>query len=126
MKFNVSPQRLQLSRGAKFHLQAVSLSVNGLPAIRIDRGSGWENPFLDKSPTAAIDLFRRLLMGSMSPDELARYSGQGRFSIGAWANNRRLVLLNAMPTIVGKNVACWCKPRDPCHGDILLEIANAP
>lgn len=26
----------------------------------------------------------------------------------------------------GKDLACWCKPGDPCHADVLLEIANAP
>lgn len=25
----------------------------------------------------------------------------------------------------GKNLACWCPPGQPCHADILLEIANA-
>lgn len=24
----------------------------------------------------------------------------------------------------GKDVACWCKLTENCHGDILLEIAN--
>lgn len=24
----------------------------------------------------------------------------------------------------GKDLACWCKPGEPCHGDVLLEIAN--
>jgi hypothetical protein len=24
----------------------------------------------------------------------------------------------------GKNLMCFCKESDPCHGDILLEIAN--
>lgn len=24
----------------------------------------------------------------------------------------------------GKNLACWCRPGDPCHADVLLEIAN--
>jgi len=24
----------------------------------------------------------------------------------------------------GKDLACWCKPGEPCHADILLEIAN--
>lgn len=23
-----------------------------------------------------------------------------------------------------KNLVCWCKPNDPCHADIWLEIAN--
>jgi hypothetical protein len=26
--------------------------------------------------------------------------------------------------LAGKNLACWCKPGEPCHGDVLLEIAN--
>lgn len=24
----------------------------------------------------------------------------------------------------GKNLACWCKPGEPCHADILLKLAN--
>lgn len=24
----------------------------------------------------------------------------------------------------GRNLACWCRPGDPCHADVLLEIAN--
>jgi hypothetical protein len=27
--------------------------------------------------------------------------------------------------LAGKNLACWCKPGEPCHADVLLEIANA-
>lgn len=25
----------------------------------------------------------------------------------------------------GKNLACWCKLGEPCHADVLLELANA-
>lgn len=25
----------------------------------------------------------------------------------------------------GKNLACWCKPGEPCHADVLLKIANS-
>jgi len=24
----------------------------------------------------------------------------------------------------GKNLACWCKLDEPCHADVLLELAN--
>jgi hypothetical protein len=24
----------------------------------------------------------------------------------------------------GKDLACWCPPDEPCHADVLLEIAN--
>jgi hypothetical protein len=26
--------------------------------------------------------------------------------------------------LAGKNLACWCRPDQPCHADVLLEIAN--
>lgn len=26
----------------------------------------------------------------------------------------------------GRDIACWCKPGQPCHGDTLLRLANAP
>lgn len=25
----------------------------------------------------------------------------------------------------GKDLACWCKLGEPCHADVLLEMANA-
>lgn len=26
----------------------------------------------------------------------------------------------------GKNLACWCRLDEPCHADVLLEMANGP
>lgn len=26
----------------------------------------------------------------------------------------------------GHDLACWCARHDPCHADVLLELANAP
>lgn len=26
--------------------------------------------------------------------------------------------------LAGKNLACWCPPDQPCHADVLLQIAN--
>jgi hypothetical protein len=127
LKSDASPIRIRLFRGSKFNLQETSRSINGLAAIRIDRNSGWENPFLGErsAPTAAVEMFHRWLLGNMSPDELADCCGHGRFSNGAWLANRRQCVLHAIPTLRGNNLACWCKLRDPCHGDVLLEIANA-
>jgi hypothetical protein len=30
----------------------------------------------------------------------------------------------ARAELAGKDLACWCKPGDPCHADVLLELAN--
>jgi hypothetical protein len=33
-------------------------------------------------------------------------------------------LLADLHELTGKNLICWCAP-DPCHGDILLKLANS-
>lgn len=30
----------------------------------------------------------------------------------------------ARETLRGKNLCCWCRLDQPCHADVLLEIAN--
>ena len=34
-------------------------------------------------------------------------------------------LMNALHELRGCNLVCWCAPL-PCHGDVLLRMANAP
>ena len=33
------------------------------------------------------------------------------------------VLMNEIPSLVGKTLGCWCKPN-PCHGDVLVKLVN--
>jgi Domain of unknown function (DUF4326) len=33
-------------------------------------------------------------------------------------------LMAALPGLRGMDLICWCAP-DPCHADVLLELANA-
>jgi len=35
------------------------------------------------------------------------------------------LLASVKSKLRGKNLACWCKPDEPCHADVLLEIANS-
>jgi hypothetical protein len=32
----------------------------------------------------------------------------------------------AVTALRGKNLACWCRLDQPCHADVLLELANSP
>jgi hypothetical protein len=34
-------------------------------------------------------------------------------------------LMNALHELRGCDLVCWCAPL-PCHGDVLLKVANAP
>jgi hypothetical protein len=38
----------------------------------------------------------------------------------------RATVLDMLPNLRGKNLACFCALDKPCHADVLLEIANAP
>ena len=41
-----------------------------------------------------------------------------------WLADRPDLLARARQELSGRPLACWCKPTDPCHADILLRIAN--
>lgn len=36
------------------------------------------------------------------------------------------IMRPALDELRGKNLACWCPLSEPCHADVLLQIANAP
>ena len=38
---------------------------------------------------------------------------------------QRRGLIQHLPALRGKDLACWCPLDQPCHADILLELANA-
>jgi hypothetical protein len=46
-----------------------------------------------------------------------------------WLLARPELIKKAKRELKGKTLACWCKtknnPLAPCHGDVLLEIANS-
>lgn len=43
---------------------------------------------------------------------------------GEESERRRTALLAALPSLRGKDLACWCKLGEPCHADVLLRLAN--
>lgn len=34
------------------------------------------------------------------------------------------IIRNGLTELAGKNLACFCKLGEPCHADVLLELAN--
>ena len=42
-----------------------------------------------------------------------------------WLETNGVQILSAAKVALrGKNLACWCKPGEPCHGDVLLRLVN--
>lgn len=42
-----------------------------------------------------------------------------------WALACREGRVDALDRLCGKDLACWCPLDQPCHADVLLELANA-
>lgn len=62
-----------------------------------------------------VELYRRALVTPPPRLRLWRPGGAGWF----------LTVDQVRAELAGKDLACWCHPGDPCHADVLLEIANA-
>lgn len=43
---------------------------------------------------------------------------------GQDSDKRRAEILRRLPELRGKNLACFCPEGSPCHGDVLLRMAN--
>lgn len=42
----------------------------------------------------------------------------------AYIKSHPLFAFEIKSELAGKNLSCFCKPGEPCHADVLLEIAN--
>jgi len=88
--------------------------------VYVGRPTKWGNPFNTKEAKehwhtcdscedmcndCAVSLYRTWLEG------------------GHWSSI--ISVLKNIPELKGKDLACWCRLDQPCHADILLEIANA-
>jgi hypothetical protein len=138
------PVRLRLSRRRGFNLQNLSLATNGLPAIRVARPGRFGNPFTTAGCREA---------GYYGSDEWIAQRCVNAFSAWLtspyWRTNwdgqetekARAVVLDGLPSLRGKNLACWCRlcPRHattgkpfgedcpdcpPCHADTLGMICE--
>jgi hypothetical protein len=122
------PVRLQLSRRKGFDLQQLSLAFNGLGAVNVARPGAWGNPFVvtEKiSPGRHVGGFRYLAVPTA--EDAVECFREMMASPGDGADDLRSML----PSLRGKNLACWCKlptfgEPDVCHAAVLLELANMP
>lgn len=111
------PERVQLKRTKGWRMPE--------GAVKVDRTTIYGNPYRAggeyierytasyravyskvRDQAHAVELFRR--------DISRRYWGSLDFGPTDVARLR------------GKDLACWCRPGEPCHADVLLEFANRP
>ena len=51
------------------------------------------------------------------------YADEATYWLGGWQVTRP-DLHAALPSLAGRDLACWCKLDQPCHADLLLVLAN--
>lgn len=88
--------------------------------VKVDRTTLFGNPFSVKEHghDSAVALHRAWLTGESLGKGLSKGLRQRRNSV-----------LEALHSLRGKNLACWCPlakhgERDSCHAALLLELAN--
>jgi len=100
---NINPCRIQRRRTKGFSLQKAS--PNGLPVVYVGRGSKFGNAFTVEQygREKAVQMFRDYIGHPNSPHGFEP---------------------EEITQLKGKNLACWCREDQPCHADVLLELAN--
>jgi hypothetical protein len=93
--------------------------------VKVDRTTLFGNPFSikDYGHDTAVALHRAWITGKLRETGISAARRQ-------MLKERRKSVLAALPTLRGKNLACWCPlpepgQRDNCHAATLLEMANA-
>lgn len=112
------PIRIQLSRAKGWRMPPNT--------VKVDRSTRWGNPFTPAMLYIAGPTWAKA--GGLKP-------GDPIGQTGAVEAFRELMLTNLhsestktkalLQQLRGKNLACWCRPDQPCHADVLLELANA-
>ena len=103
------PERVQLRRTKGWRMPPNT--------VKVDRTTRWGNPFtvgmrLRTHPELPIAV---LFSAQDCVDAYRTFLGH---EIG------RRFCLSVIAELRGRNLACWCPLDQPCHADVLLEIAN--
>jgi hypothetical protein len=88
--------------------------------VSIDRMTIFGNPFVvgkHGSRVECVEMFEALVSGFTSD-----VTGFDALTQHAW----RSAMLGGLPALRGRDLACWCRLDQRCHGDVLLKIADEP
>ena len=101
----MKPKRIQRKRTKGWRMPTNTVYVG--------RPTKWANPF-------------KVVPGSGSFPNRAAVTGLFRELIEhpEWRGPKFNAMLGDILELRGKNLACWCPLDQPCHADILLELAN--
>lgn len=112
-----APIRIQLKRAKGWRMPQNT--------VKVDRSTKWGNPFVrhgdgkQMHPTISVTSFRALLL-----EQGAWYPIPLPWPPGKIPAGEPTTVEDVRRELRGKNLACWCSHDQPCHADVLLELAN--
>lgn len=110
----MTPQRIQLSRTKGWRKPPNTVVVS--------RPSKWGNPFRVANDGGWVAYgWGRVWCGFDSRAEATECAIEKYRSV---ATRWQSFGLPNPAELTGKNLACWCPLDQPCHADVLLELAN--
>lgn len=116
------PKRIQRERTKGWRIPAGT--------VCIDRSTKWGNPYYikkitDRSGTRfyVFDKDDLVLADFDTKTQAAEYAVE-LFETSVKQRCDLRFVNEIKRELKGKDIACWCAEDAPCHGDILLEIAN--
>jgi hypothetical protein len=118
------PERVQLSRRKGWRMPPNTVSVA--------RPGRHGNPFYiggyHKIGDGKQFSFARITACPGYEDESFTFVETREQAVSMFAEYRRIYPLSERDReeLRGKNLACWCPLDQPCHADVLLELANQP
>lgn len=93
-------------------------------AVYVGRPTKWGNPYqVSQTPVGTWQVESSGVFPTWA--DAARYATtlfSGWFTNPGLDGEQRVA--EARAELVGYDLACWCPPGQPCHADVLLEIAN--
>ena len=99
--------------------------------VSVARPGKFGNPFMaeDGLSTGAREVlvadFRAWLLWRQSATHSDRRDERKPWKLTIEQSDaRRARILDALPSLRGKNLMCFCPLDQPCHADVLLELAN--
>lgn len=119
-----APKRIQRKRSKGWKMPPNTVYVG--------RPTKWGNPWsLEACGTRSkcVRLYRAWMVGTFTEKSVERIIGGGvkckpqPLGFLGWLMIRGS-LRNELAELRGKNLACYCPIDQPCHADVLLEIAN--
>lgn len=99
-----SPIRIQLRRTKGWKMPPNT--------VKVDRTTQWGNRWAVGQHSNALG---REVATNAEAVELYRHMAWPEAHHRAWVREQ----------LRGRNLACWCPLDQPCHADVLLELANA-